>query len=294
MSALEPDDSQTSTDAATMVLPWKYVALGCSLLAMAATSALIIITATTDAGVLSSVALILAVLAFSIQIIVVVADFSISARREREASALNAATQVLLSKIEAKANTTNQVVTEQLGKLLDGLVLKEKKASREEGDSVRSDARLEVIDDIRESLRRSSVPDLRIPDTPTLARANAVGRWPNARVTENVAKEGLLEKLSGEVRSNLLTLAEDIRDSYKNSIREGLGFHDHEQDAKASLLAARLVRPSDDDFFVLTNRGLEFARFLSAPDPVPVRVSSLMPWLESARAEARELASRME
>ncbi len=291
MPEAEQTPSQRSAD---IRLPYRTIAIASGGISVACLTTLVIVVTITGADALASIALVLAVLAFVIQIIVFVVDSFSSARRDREASAINANTVTLLARIEEKSNATNQVVREQAGKLLDNLMARQAIAAKdEEPGAPITEARLEAINDLRSEFNRVAGPPREAsgPDSrpPTARRVNALENWPSRDPT--IERE--LEALSSDARRTLVQFAIDVLDSYERGLPEGLYFTASELQISHELRRARFVRRTelDSDAYKLAGRGLAAVRFLVAPDPIPEAFAG-WEWLPEARASVANIWNR--
>jgi len=285
------------------MITWRTLAIGGSLLAVAALTTLLIQTATSDADALSSVALILAVLAFVIQIIVFIADFSFNSRRDKEASELNASTQALLAKIEEKANTTNQAVTVQMTKMLDRILRGENLASKEEfSDPAVAEARRDLLNEIRAQVA-SERPPLFVdpspvppPEAPSQSKVRQFRQWPRPLTVSRLTREGIEEFTSDEV-DVLAELADDVRKSYEHDLQEGLGEGQFEKAAVDNLVKRGFIERTDmfeEGGVTLTAKGIAAARLYSAEGEIPDYVAVAFPSLaeERERVRARGIISQ--
>jgi len=281
------DKSSKSSGNAAIVVPWKYVAVGASLISIAALTTVVILTATTEADTLSSVALILAVLAFVIQIIVFIADFALNSRRDKEASGINASTQALLAAIEVKANSTNEVVKGQMAKMIDHLFEGQRLALKDDNPaSPEAEVRREVLDDLQSEFRRVAGPGLgnlsSAATAPPQSRVDALRRWPTEETVERI-KTARIDILSSEAWTVLVAFAEDIQRSFDLGFPEG--FTIGRRDLVAELRTHHLVRSSESGIYRLSGRGMAVTRLVTAPEPIPKYIEQKIPWVRDVRSE---------
>jgi hypothetical protein len=268
-------------------IKWKILALANALIAVAALTTIVILTATTDGDALSSVALILAVLAFVIQIIVFIADFVISSRRDQEARELHTATSNLLVKIEEKSDATSSAVAGEMAKMIDNLIVQSMKhpvegdVAEKSGDDVRRETLREVRDNIL--LSQVETPSFREPirQPPSRGRFEALSQWPSRRTVDHSASR--MQKLKDPAWKTLGDLAGDVIESYENGVAEGLTFLTSERPALAELQRGGFVRVNEFDVATLDYRGMAAARLLTADGPVPEYVTACIPSIAELR-----------
>jgi heme/copper-type cytochrome/quinol oxidase subunit 4 len=281
----------TRGDDSWVRVKWRVVAIANGLLASAALTTIVILVATTDAQALSSVALILAVLAFVIQIVVFIADFSFNEKRSRESSELNTATQVLLAKIEAKTDSTNDIVQKQMQRVFEKFVLDVKA----DGSADSADQSV-MLATLRESFDRAvaesqpsnrrlpnSQPDPDLPVSP--GRRRRLETWPSAATMQSLARSGANDLPAGALDA-IKELGDDVRMSARVGVVEGISLNDLSAEALDALQSKGFMRQHRENagIWVLTAKGFEVARLMYAANPVPETASETFPWLREFRS----------
>lgn len=278
-------------------IQWRTLALGACLVAVALlASAVVLINTSGDA--LASVALVLAILAFVIQIITFIADSFGNAQRDREAQRIYTKTRALLARIDEKSRQTNDTVREQYDKLLDRLLVNIKTTvgtedTRGDDSDGSQSARLgllaevrEVIDDARRQTGAESAPMRpRSRRRPESNRLGGLSNWPTQSTVNALAADGLNELDQSEIRT-LKEFASDWRISAEADLPEGLSelmFQD--ESAVESLAAKRFLKFDESSrLYKLTGKGKAAARlFTSTSTDIPSYIESAFPWLREAR-----------
>lgn len=103
---------------------WKTIALGSLLVNLAAIAGISAVSIVKDADVLSTVALLLAIIAFICQLIVYAIQTSQSSGQLRQAKDLNASTETLLAEVRTRIEGTQQMMTSQHQELVRLTLLK--------------------------------------------------------------------------------------------------------------------------------------------------------------------------
>ncbi len=118
-----PETSPVRPDGrANFVLPARGVAVAAFILAVACLGTLAIVADQNNADALSTIALALAVLAFSVQIIVYVAQAATSHQQMLRSEQLNTETSSLLVDVRGSADATQLLVREQFSNVLSAFI----------------------------------------------------------------------------------------------------------------------------------------------------------------------------
>lgn len=134
----EPPD-RPAAGKATLAIPLGALALGATAVAVASIIALAIVATVEDADSLATVALVLAILSFLVQLVVYIAQAWTGSQQQVRAEQLNTETRTLLRGIEATANATQRTLTDQYDKVLRAVI--------DAGSEVASDAEQEPFDE---------------------------------------------------------------------------------------------------------------------------------------------------
>lgn len=278
---------------------WRSVAFGAMIVASAFFVAIVVIANTSGANALSAIALVLAILAFVIQIVVFISDGFNSAQRDRETSAINANTQSLLAKIEEKTNTTNELLNQQLTKMLDRFIFNVEKsveadevsdgASAEDQKMILLNSFRKAADEVRTELNtKVEVKDLTDvgPSNRVLLKQN-LPRWPSENICRRLASDGLGE-IDDASTGVLKVLAKDLKKSFNTNMPDGLGFYTAEEKRSLSFLLdegfVKSFGATIPDVFQLTGKGRAAARLFTAEGEMPPYVDEIFPWVRLARS----------
>lgn len=266
---------------------WRYAAILSSLVSVAALTTVLILVATTDADALSSVALILAVLAFIIQIIVFIVDFSLNVQRDKEARELNNATLSLLRQIETKTDSTNDIVQQQMQRVFEKFVLDVKADGGVQDQSTLLETLRENFEEQLASSRSQGAPtsnsqaDGARPVSP--ARRRRAETWPSLGTVVTLKRHGI-EELDNAALAAIRSLGNDVLLSADAGVIEGISLHEFAEPTIEGLRERGFIRGDRGlGIWVLTAKGFDLARLLIAPDPIPDSISEALPWLQTAR-----------
>lgn len=289
-------NSSPRREGGTLRLQWRTIALGSCLVAVALlASAIVLINTSGDA--LASVALVLAILAFVIQIVTFIADSFGNAQRDREAQRIYAKTRALLARIDEKTRQTNDTVREQYDKLLDRLLLniKTSVSSEPEGgdDDLPQSARFELLADVRAAIEdarnQARPPEPRIRQGAGTA-TTSFERWPPEQTIRALVRDGI-NNLAPPERKVLSDFATDWRRSVEVHVPQGLPDSAiDDQNALHSLEEQKFLRfDPDSGFYRLSGKGRAAARlFTPQGDRVPEYISTAIPWVAAARSDQFE------
>lgn len=279
-----------------MKISWRTVAVVAAIIMTGLLIALIVVA--TDLGVdaLATTALALAVIAFSAQLIVYVAQVSDSAETRRQSLQVNAATQASLARIGSTVAASDQLLRDQhsqvLGPIID--VFRQAALASKAGES-----RLDFADavDLLESraTAQGAVGDLAGHEYDPAeyygshTRVSELERWPTESEMEEARKAHLLLRDLDPISvAQVIRFAEDEKFSESLDVDPGLIYTDptHSPFTEA-LLNAGLVEKTGDfprrsndtdlpsEYVVLTALGKMAARLLFPQGPAPRRIREL-------------------
>ncbi|GLU90939.1 hypothetical protein [Agromyces sp. NBRC 114283] len=274
MDKPEPD----SVSDAHFVIRAKTLSVAAGIAALAAIAALVTVIGVTGSDALAAVAIALAILAFLVQIIVLVADLMATNARDEEARRINADSRALLARVEIRTEQTSTIVSEQLAKLLDAVLVSTKPAV--DGSSA-------TIDDVREALktvRSETLGDAK--QAAGAARVSLVRIWPSASTLERLIAQGI-QQLPDLCFPLLDILAMDLVSSYQQGIPEGRVMDTPMYAEAAAALVANGYATQNEIRLVLTHKGIEAASLIAAYDPVPDYVLNLWPDLPAVRQRSQ-------
>jgi hypothetical protein len=266
------------TDSNVLRVSWRVVALASLLFNLAAIVTVATVAAVTDADALSTVALALAIIAFTCQLIIYSVQTWQSGEQLRQARDLNARTTTILTEVRTRIEGTHQMVSVQHQELLHLAALKAR-------SNLRKDAADSTDDRVSVTLAEAAVHSVAVAagteDAPIVdGRPEVVRRsprwtypieWPSPAVAERLL--GVLRTMDLDETSLIFALSDDI-DSDEAGGDPGLTYR---QNLDSPLVDAGLltVRQRADavgglrDVAVLTDDGRAAGRLLLAPLPAP-------------------------
>src|SRR5262245_33368932 len=104
--------------AGALTFRWSHIAVAASTIAVASLGTLTVIATVQRADTLATVALLLAILAFIIQIVVFIAQAWTSGQQMLQSQSMNADTQALLAELRETARATNDLLIRQFDRVL--------------------------------------------------------------------------------------------------------------------------------------------------------------------------------
>jgi hypothetical protein len=203
-----------------LTVSWSIIAFSAAMLAVASTATLAVIATVKDVDSLSTIALVLAILAFVIQIVVFIAQAWTSNQQMLQSQVLNADTRTLLAELQESTRATNYLITQQLDRIIDRLLVTAEQAVEESAGDVaalRPRLRTALSDAVRQETggRLASSWDAQSPgrDVPmTMERTDALQRmltYPSSLEEFQTAIRSLRE-LSSSALKGLHSLADDV------------------------------------------------------------------------------------
>ncbi|WET79511.1 hypothetical protein P3102_36775 [Amycolatopsis sp. QT-25] len=255
-----------------------------------------------DIDTLSTVALVLAILAFAIQIMIFVAQTSAAAEQSKSTLEINAETKSILSELRARTQATNDTLNTQFGKLLDKMLVVTHESEKNVAEDAESDP-AEVFESYFQEMR-SALTELK-QEVNASTRASAGGpddqihfrhlkhrmrSRPSNVVIERLLREGL-ENLSDEAARTLAELAvsmlgaRSLRDATIVAESDSLGIkqlikHDLIRvDGRVRLSKFDGTRP----LYSLTDKGLQLARLVTA-EGLTSEDFAKFPWLAKVKS----------
>ncbi len=282
---------------------WRTATIACVVITLGLAAALLAQAGLWSSGShsrpepLTTLALVLAILAFLIQIFVFVFQSHANNQTVRRSDELNAKTQEALSKIEANSAATQRVLFAQFDRLLDYVVAPRPKVSASQEDVPTTDDDIEdgvsgngeeeplTLADIKQAFSDAiapstrpvfSVPERREPSPNDRAVVQFLRDWPSHAEAEAIVEE--LSKLSPLAIAWLTKAATHE----KIMRREGRPFALNGRGAPSphvsSLIDAGLIT-LDNKQYTLTDKGRNLARML------PIGKSPMRPsWLDEVQA----------
>ncbi|TFD45376.1 hypothetical protein E3T55_18750 [Cryobacterium frigoriphilum] len=262
------------------------IAVAASLVAIAALTTLVTVVALSGSDTLAAVALVLAILAFVVQIVVFIADLYISNRRDAEAQSLYSDTKSLLTRIETVTAGTSDMVSVQLGKLIDGLLIGTKPPVNYRGEPTGDDGRFEQLQGALIAARNEAATQFAGLRQQGAARATLIRTWPSEAVLRQLIADGV-QGLPAECFPLFDILAMDLIASYDRGLPEGRVM-DMPMYREASIaLQSRGFAKQEDAALVLTLKGLLAASLIASYDPIPPHVVELWPELHDIRGRSQ-------
>jgi len=248
---------------------------------------------------LTTLALVLAILAFLVQLFVFVFQNNASSRAIQRSEELNSKTHSVLDKIEANSAATQQVLFAQFDRLLNYIVGPQVPGVRAQSDTEAADDENEAADDsdghtddqeqpltltaasfraiMEETMAQNTRPTFSTvrpePSKDDLRIVEFLSSWPDRQEAEEIVNG--LAKLSPLALVSLTRLAGAEITRRSQGQRPGLHITQSAPDPMGrELVAARLVRPLDGRM-LLTDEGQRLARMLPTG-----RGKSAPVWLE--------------
>lgn len=267
-------------------LSLRTLAVAAALVAVASLTTLVTVVSLSGSDTLAAVALVLAILAFVVQIVVFIADIYISNRRDLEAQSIFADTKSLLTKIETATAATSEMVQEQLGKLIDGLLIATKPPVPH---ALNSNDVEDLAAQVRGALvaaRNAAEPQHRQLREREAARVTLLRNWPSESSLQQLIADGVKD-LPENCFPLLDILAMDLIDSYQRDMPEGRVMDMPMYREASSALQAGGFAKQQDAVLVLTHKGVMAASLIASYDPIPSYVTALWPELDEIRKKSQ-------
>ncbi|MFJ6652817.1 hypothetical protein ACIQLJ_08490 [Microbacterium sp. NPDC091313] len=268
------------------------VALASLLLAIAALTTLVIVVATTRADLLSVVALALAVIAFSAQLIIYVVQTIESAAASRRSMRLHEQLSGLLSELRERSGNTQRTIDRIDARLLDAVIGK----ARAEGPTNAEDLAERVAEEYVRAVGQEQEPisaDSDADDEGLFPRPLPPGkaarihdymsRWPTADEVPAVLEA--LQQMSGSVQRQLAVFALDDYESTTPTSAMGPGLLRVEPLASTDLVTHG---GSSGRSTVLSDRGRLIGRTFTARGDAPEHAAPLIPIRQEVLEEIRK------
>ncbi|WP_146360958.1 hypothetical protein [Arthrobacter yangruifuii] len=258
--------------------------------------ALIVVATNLGVDALATTALALAVIAFSAQLIVYVAQVSDSAETRRQSLQVNAATQASLARIGSTVAASDQLLRDQHSQVLGPIVEVFRQAALA---SKKDESRLDFADAVDMLESRASAPGdvgelaghgYRPPESlGSHTRVNELELWPEESEMDEARKAYLLlSDLDPISVAQVVRFAEDEKFSESLEMDPGLIYRGPTRSPFTdALLNAGLVEKTGDfpvgrsatdlhsEYVVLTALGKMAARLLFPKGPAPLRIREL-------------------
>lgn len=276
------------------------VAIASLLLTVAALTTLVIVVATTRADLLSVVALALAVIAFSAQLIIYIVQAGESSASTRRALELHAELNGLLSELRERTGSTQRSMEVINERLLEAAIGKAQADAPDSGNefaervattyakAARADDRDAAATNLREAIQvaKAGYPPA-LPEEEAARVNKFMSEWPSAdEVTDIVST---VEGLSSYAQESLEGMARDLASSTTPDSPIGPGL------ARASTTqddAPYMRQVPGWDMYVLNDEGMRLARFFTAIGPPPPGAERLAEIRKDVRERKRGRASR--
>ncbi|GAA1028866.1 MULTISPECIES: hypothetical protein [Amycolatopsis] len=280
-----------------LMIKWKTVGIVGALSGIGCLGVLITVVSIKDIDSLSTVALVLAILAFAIQIMIFIAQTAASTEQSKSTLEINSETKSILSELRTRTQATNDVLNLQFNKLLDKMLFvtqeSEQNASEDatgspsEGFEVylqeMRSALIELKREVNNSSKARMQSDKDVYDAPVEERAYRrrlfeARQWPNRRLEEDLWTGGLAS-LS---KDSAVLLDRFARAYLHNNAGDRVHLRlDPKEPAVAELLKIEVIEPvartSKVSIYSLTRKGQYAVRlFLSYPPPSAFKK---FPWL---------------
>jgi hypothetical protein len=270
------------------VMDSKKVAIFAAIFSVTCLAALAVVAAVDDAGALATIALALAVLTFSIQIIVFIAQAQESSAQAVRNEELNADTRAVLAEVRTTGVATQTMVGEQFQGLLRAFVDAVSTTSQDSGKVDPQQLERRLMESMRREFGAAAVaaPASRgiRPGTARSDRPEGVRTllsFPDRQSGEPALR--VLEELTPDQIARLLKLAED-EIQFSGSRTSYVGLHSDPADAQLAdlgLVTQVRVRDASDGAIEivtqLTDTGRQVARFLTALGEVPTWARGRLP-----------------
>lgn len=278
---------------------WKTVAFGALGVSCALFASLVVVSFVTRADSLATIALMLAILSFVVQIMLFIADTFSSARRDQQAYSVYADTQALLAKIDEKTNATNDVINQQLNKMIDRFMLNVKAVDLDGQDDA-TDGGVDAEEQARiliEEFRRTVSEVQREATASSAPRKENFSRersalirireWPSENLAKKLAQDGLSD-LSLAGQDALRSAANDYARSLGTERIHGLPIRGNSEGFEELLkIGALTMGGAHPDVVRLTGMGKAAARLVLADGRIPDYINAFLPWVSNLRATSQ-------
>ncbi|MEV6901577.1 hypothetical protein [Amycolatopsis sp. NPDC051372] len=285
-----------------LLIKWKTIGLVGALAGVGCLGVLITVVSIKDIDTLSTVALVLAILAFAIQIMIFVAQTAAATEQSKSTLEINSETKSILSELRARTQATNETLNGQFNKLLDKMldVTRESESAAESPGSNSSEVFESFLQEMRSALtdvkrevnHSPRSVDMNVVSDSRLAwrtRRQRLKEAPTASVIRHLERDGL-GRLSTDAA---MLLARMVRRYMKGGgslsgqliVDEGHAGIDELRSNGLAKPAGR-VRLSDKEemstMLELTDKGFELGRLITA-ESVGDGILALFPWLAEVR-----------
>jgi hypothetical protein len=228
---------------------------------------LIAVVALKHSDALASIALVLAIAAFIVQIIVSALQNAASRAAEAASRGLNFETNKALEQIKANAAANQEILARQFDTLLDALVKgRDAGLGQKSETNGGSSSQPEAPTDFRSLGRRVSLG----PSQSDMRILEMLRSFPDDEEARQLLKH--FDRLSPAAAALLDRYAEDELQSREAGAEPGLAASEAPvvSKARATLLDESLLESRGDEYFSLTDQGRQVARLLRATgDPPP-------------------------
>ena len=266
------------------------VAVASLLVTVAALTTLVIVVAIRDADLLSVVALALAIIAFSAQLIIYIVQAADSAAATRQTLELHAQLAGLLAELRERTGTTQKSMDAINSQLLGAIIGKFQASSSsiETGNLAEQVAETyaEVSRGQRNPYDAPAEPAMFPPPLPT-GKAQTLHRvmaaWPSEAEIGEISEE--LNEMSAAEVNTLYQYAMDMFQSTKSSARFGPGLSGP-ADAEARLHGL-VEKVPGWDVYALNDEGMRLGRIFTALGTPPPGAESVIPLREEIRRNDR-------
>lgn len=259
------------------------VSIAALLVAVAALTTLVIVVAIREADLLSVVALALAIIAFSAQLIIYIVQAGESASATRRSLELHVQLSGLLSELRERTGSTQRSVDSINSRLLEAVIGKTQRRPGHEAPEEFAERVAETYAAVSQSAVASPARSVRqqrfsnaFPDPLPGAEAKRIrefmSSWPEAEEIDEISE--ILEGLDDDSVVGLTNYASDLLSSTQPNAAFGPGLGSDRPELMASGLIEKI---RGWKLYTLTEKGMRAARVFTADGPPPVWVQPLMP-----------------
>lgn len=259
---------------------WQRIEVWGVVVAVSAAAALIVVISTRDVDALAAIALALAVFTFISQVILMIADLNESNRRDRDVMSVNSQTRELLARIEGQTSSTERLVHEQFGKVVDQLIIVAKPLA----DQPETEENAQIVAAL-ETLRTQAVAPI-YDQAQGATHSYIVTTWPNEMTVAQLVGGGIrdLDELAYPL---LDILAMDVISAYQRKQPEGRVLNMPQYAGAARELIEKGYAREDGVALILTMKGLQAASLINKQGSPPEYVLQQWPELLSVRSKSQ-------
>jgi len=276
---------------------WRTTGIVALVVGTGSLTSLVLVASIKSVNILATVALALAVVTLTAQIVIFLGQFVVTAQQTQRDNTVYTETQGILTRIENQADSIHVMVTQHYDKLLDK-VIAGTNATVEA--AITADPEIDIdtlkeriateLSEIVSAERSSAIGGSPRRDNPTVANPGLVlKQWPGQSVLETLASEGLrdlspngqnaLVGVASQHIANVVTGATSMPISLPE---DGVGSQELVD------VGVLQTTPSDNQTFAspqfrLTIKGRAAVRLITADPPTPQSVAQLFPWLPPLR-----------